>query len=296
VAETEHADPYLKGLALKGLGDCYVDARGVTADAAKGHRLYEDAAECGVAEAAFNVGLYHDDKDFNFHPGPVDFPKAAAFYMKAVDLGYVPAMTNLGLLYVAGDVKEPAAAYGWGLLSRAAALGERLGRTGTSLHEPSAPQGWPPGGARHNSREALRREWREETADAPSSGRTTGTRPKWCESIDTGAGARAGRGLARPPNAAAQPKPPRGSGAGLGRRLPAGRLRCGGLICAHPLGIDIAARLSAQSVIDAVDARRTGGTRQAAKPGATPPLANPPSDRASRKPADWPFPESGHAW
>lgn len=124
LAETEHADPYLKGLALKGLGDCYVEARGVTADAAKGQQLYEDAAECGVAEAAFNVGLYHDDKDFNSHPGPVDYPKAAAFYMKAVDLGYIPAMTNLGLLYVAGHVKEPAADYGWGLLSRAAALGD----------------------------------------------------------------------------------------------------------------------------------------------------------------------------
>jgi TPR repeat protein len=124
VADTKHADPYLTGLALKGLGDCYVDARGVTADAAKGHRLYEDAAEYGVAGAAFNVGLYHDNKDFNSHPGPVDYPKAAAFYMKAVDLGYVPAMTTLGLLYVAGHVKEPAADYGWGLLSRAAALGD----------------------------------------------------------------------------------------------------------------------------------------------------------------------------
>lgn len=63
-----------------------------------------------------------------------------------------------------------------------------------------------------------------------------------------------------------------------------------------PQGLDVAARLSAQSVIDAVNARRAGGTRQASKPGATPSPANPAPDRLSGKPADWPFPESGHAW
>lgn len=85
VIATEKADPYLKGLALKGLGDCHVEGRGVAKDPAKGHQLYERAAAYGVAEAAFNVGLYHDDKNFTTDRGPVDFPKAATFYMKAVD-------------------------------------------------------------------------------------------------------------------------------------------------------------------------------------------------------------------
>lgn len=54
----------------------------------------------------------------------MDYPKAAAFYMKAVDRGVRTPMTNLGVLYVAGHVKEPAADHSWGLLSRAAALGD----------------------------------------------------------------------------------------------------------------------------------------------------------------------------
>lgn len=133
VVETEDADAYLKGLALKGLADCCVEGRGVPADPATGHRLYEDAAEYGVAEAAFNVGLYHDHKTFAAHAGPVDYPKAAAFYLKAIALGYVPAMTNLGVLYVAGHVKEPAAGNGWGLLSRAAALGDDVAVTAMAM-------------------------------------------------------------------------------------------------------------------------------------------------------------------
>lgn len=137
VVATEQADPCLKGLALKGLGDCHVDGRGLARDAAKGHRLYEYAAAYGVAEAAFNVGVYHDDKNFTSPRGPVDLPKAATFYLKAVDRGYVPAMTNLGVLYVAGLVKEPAADYGWELLSRAADLGDDVAATATSRLEPS---------------------------------------------------------------------------------------------------------------------------------------------------------------
>lgn len=59
-----------------------------------------------------------------------------------------------------------------------------------------------------------------------------------------------------------------------------------------PEGLDVAARLSAQRVIDAVNTRRAGGAREAGRQGAPPPNANSPSG----KPADWPFPHSGHAW
>lgn len=56
-----------------------------------------------------------------------------------------------------------------------------------------------------------------------------------------------------------------------------------------PEGLDVAARLGAQRVIDAVNTRRAG---DAGRQGAPPPKASSPSG----KPADWPFPESGHAW
>lgn len=124
VAQTERSDRYLKGLALKCLGDCQLEGRGVATDAAKAHQIYEEAAELGVAEAAFNVGPFHDRKNANAHPGPGDFPKAAKFYAKALALGDVRGMTNLGLLYLAGRVLEPEAGYGCALLQRAAAHGD----------------------------------------------------------------------------------------------------------------------------------------------------------------------------
>ena len=56
-----------------------------------------------------------------------------------------------------------------------------------------------------------------------------------------------------------------------------------------PYGLDVAARLTAQTVIDAVNTRRAGGTRQGAKSGAS-------RGGAAGKPSDWPFPVSAHAW
>lgn len=64
-----------------------------------------------------------------------------------------------------------------------------------------------------------------------------------------------------------------------------------------PAGMDMAARMSAQKVIDAVNARKNAtatrlhhatGQETAPAPGA--------STRHSSKPRDWPFPESAHAW
>ena len=60
-----------------------------------------------------------------------------------------------------------------------------------------------------------------------------------------------------------------------------------------PHGLDVAARLTAQTVIDAVNTRRAGGTLQGAKSGASPDSAN---GRPAGKPSDWPFPVSAHAW
>ncbi|MDB5956377.1 MAG: hypothetical protein JWP60_2985 [Ramlibacter sp.] len=76
----------------------------------------------------------------------------------------------------------------------------------------------------------------------------------------------------------------------------AGLLTINGALTAA--GLDVAARLSAQNVIDAVNARRAASSMQApaARPRPTPPGGITPSERASSKPPDWPFPESHHSW
>jgi hypothetical protein len=60
-----------------------------------------------------------------------------------------------------------------------------------------------------------------------------------------------------------------------------------------PQGLDFAARLTAQTVIDEVNARRAGGALQGAKSGAS---ASSSNSRPGGKPSDWPFPVSAHAW
>jgi len=124
VVRSETDDIYLNGLALYALGNCHLDGKGVPANAKRAIALHEQAANYGVADAAFSVGLYHDRKNFNTHQGPVDFAKAARFYRRSAELGYVPAVTNLGVLYVEGLAQEPSPDAGWDLLERAAALGD----------------------------------------------------------------------------------------------------------------------------------------------------------------------------
>lgn len=122
VAETEAADRYLTGLALKVMGECYTQGIGVEVDHANGTRLQEAAADLGVADAAFNMGLQHDPKGNSDRRA--DYPRAAKYYKRAVDLGHMAAMTNLGILYVTGAVEEPQPDAGWALLFRAAELGD----------------------------------------------------------------------------------------------------------------------------------------------------------------------------
>jgi TPR repeat protein len=126
VAETETTDPYLKGLAIAGTGECYLLARGVERDVAKAHELFERAAEYEVAEAAFNVGLYHDDKEYDPYRGPVDLDKAAKYYQLGVDLGHVPSMTHLGMLFAMHRFGPEKAEAGWELLKRASAAGDSV--------------------------------------------------------------------------------------------------------------------------------------------------------------------------
>jgi TPR repeat protein len=128
VAATETADTYLKGLALAGMGECYENGHGVERDEAKAHEYFEQAAEYGVAEAAFNVGLYHDDKAYARVRGPVDLEKAARYYERGAALGDVPCMTNLGILYATHRLGDDKAAQGRELLEQASAKGDHVAR------------------------------------------------------------------------------------------------------------------------------------------------------------------------
>jgi len=126
IAESECNDPYLKGLAIAGVGECYLYARGVERDVVKAHELFEQAAEHGVAPAAFSVGLYHDEKKYDRFRGPLDLEKAARYYQKGADLGHVPSITHLGILYATHRLGAAKAKAGWELLQRASAAGDEL--------------------------------------------------------------------------------------------------------------------------------------------------------------------------
>lgn len=126
VADSETSDAYLKGLAIVGVGECYLFGRGVEPNLGKAHELFERAAEYGVAEAAFHVGLYHDEKKYDPYRGPIDFNKAARYYQRGADLGHVPCMTHLGILYATGRLGADKAEAGWELLQRASAAGDSV--------------------------------------------------------------------------------------------------------------------------------------------------------------------------
>jgi TPR repeat protein len=133
VAETEIADLHLKGLGITGVGECYLFARGVERDVARAHELFERAADYGVAEAAFHVGLYHDDKAYDPYRGPIDFEKAARYYQRGVELGDVPSMTHLGILLAMHRLGSEKADRGWGLLERASAAGDSVAKNVLSM-------------------------------------------------------------------------------------------------------------------------------------------------------------------
>jgi TPR repeat protein len=126
VAATEKEDLYLKGLANRSMADCYSHGVGVEADPARAAEFNERAAELGVADAAFNLALYHDPKGSGAENRTPDYVKAAKFYQRAADLGHVPAMTNLGILYVSGLAQEPTPGAGRALLARAGELGDEF--------------------------------------------------------------------------------------------------------------------------------------------------------------------------
>ena len=79
--------------------------------------VYSQAATEGDIFAQYNLGVYYYDAGN-------DLPKAAEWFRKAGDAGYLPAQTRLAYMYQLGQgvAKDPAAAAGW--LSKAAAQGD----------------------------------------------------------------------------------------------------------------------------------------------------------------------------
>lgn len=92
-AQTNHP------LALKNLGQIYMDGLGVEVDKHKGLKYYELAAENGDADAQNFVGNIYTDADFVEH----DYKKAFENYQKAAAQGHAYGMFNLGLCYRDGQ-------------------------------------------------------------------------------------------------------------------------------------------------------------------------------------------------
>jgi TPR repeat protein len=84
----------VRAMALSRLGGFYSKGQNRGMDKLKALKLWEQAAETGNAEAAFNAGLYHDEGI----GVTKNLERAVHFYRVAADLGYVNASTNLGLL------------------------------------------------------------------------------------------------------------------------------------------------------------------------------------------------------
>lgn len=124
VADTETSDAWLKGMALTGLGECYMNGEGVVQDTEKALQLFEQALDSGVPEGAYNIALYHDSLKDGGPRGPIDLEKAISFYSRAADLGHLESMTNLGLLYLRGGGIPPREHAPFDLLKRAANGGE----------------------------------------------------------------------------------------------------------------------------------------------------------------------------
>jgi TPR repeat protein len=124
VRETETQDQYLKGLATAGMAACHLDGRGVAQDVSKAHRLFEEAADLGVAEAAFEIAQYHNYTRRDGQRGAAHVARAVHFYERAAELGHARSMLHLALMYLSGRATPPRLNAPYELLTRASELGE----------------------------------------------------------------------------------------------------------------------------------------------------------------------------
>ena len=86
------------------LGDSHARGLGTEADEAAAFHHYEQAAEGGVPQCAFNVALAYDEGVFGKE---ADISNALAYYAKAAAAGHAQSMANIVLLYMSGRAKLP---------------------------------------------------------------------------------------------------------------------------------------------------------------------------------------------
>ena len=90
----EQGDPE----ALNALGNAFANGQGVPQSMADAIRLYQQAADRGLAAAQFNLGMLYE---LGRGVAP-DLARAFAFYLKAAEQGFAPAQFNVGTMYANG--------------------------------------------------------------------------------------------------------------------------------------------------------------------------------------------------
>ena len=90
----EQGDPE----ALNALANAYANGQGVAQNIPEAIRLYQLAADRGLAPAQFNLGMMHE-----LGRGvKADLANAFKFYLKAAEQGFAPAQFNVGNMYASG--------------------------------------------------------------------------------------------------------------------------------------------------------------------------------------------------
>jgi TPR repeat protein len=99
----------------------YAKGEGVPKDDAEAVKWYRKAAEQGLAEAQYNLGVMYDEGE----GVPKDDAEAVKWYRKAAEQGLAEAQYNLGVMYAKGRgvPRNDVAAYAW--MNLAAAGGHR---------------------------------------------------------------------------------------------------------------------------------------------------------------------------
>lgn len=110
--------------------DNYRDGVDVVRDEARAAELYGEAARMGDARAMHQLGLlYWDGRGVE-----QDEMRAVLFFRDAVARSYAPAMTSLGIAYAEGRGVAVDTRVAAGLLTRAAAAGDRPARDYLARH------------------------------------------------------------------------------------------------------------------------------------------------------------------
>lgn len=115
----------LRGFTLTALSKAYLDGVGVVASQHTAVTMLKEAADIGVIDAVYSMGLYYAGKLFPIGDDVKDPNMAAMFYSKASSAGFIPAQTNLGILHLYQTIDRADPTYGEKLLRIAADAGDR---------------------------------------------------------------------------------------------------------------------------------------------------------------------------